>query len=204
MTNEPRWIIIPHWFSDPEKGIDGLQHYLDRDPYFIKNYRRLLAKDEYLNLNGHTRGILHGLWLLYAMSDGRLREDTHFLSSRLLLRVTKFHLTSLNHAGFIEFSASKPVALSEQSDSTRATRERKRESKKELRAHAKNGNNGSSPTAEPPARKPEQQARIETLIRNGVLVDVVDLEAELAATDLADDAKAFLRAIVGDLTPEDT
>jgi hypothetical protein len=59
--SEPRYIVIPNW-----DGPDGFQHYRDRDPIWIKNYRALMAKDEYLE--------------------------------------------SLNHAGFIHFSASKPLA----------------------------------------------------------------------------------------------
>ncbi len=114
MTGEPqRWIVVPNWFGQDDPS-EGLQHYKDREPKWIKNYRRLLYKDEYRDLSGHCRAILHGLWLEYASTDGRLRADSSSLSSRLALRVTKLQLESLNHAGFIHFSASKPLALSEQ------------------------------------------------------------------------------------------
>lgn len=124
-----RWIIVPNWFPSAKGADDGLQHYSDRDPKWIKNYRRLLSKDEYLELTGHRRGILHGLWLEYAMSDGRLRENTRTISSRLALKVTTRDLEALNHAGFIEFSASRPLALSEQRASPEKETEKRREEK---------------------------------------------------------------------------
>jgi hypothetical protein len=98
-----QWIIIPGW--------DKFQHYPDRDPLWIKNYRALLTDEDYLGLPEGTRAVLHGLWLAYASSDGQLRLDTRSLSSRLRLRVTKLQLERLNHAGWIEFAASKPLAL---------------------------------------------------------------------------------------------
>jgi hypothetical protein len=103
--SEPRYIVIPNW-----DGPDGFQHYRDRDPIWIKNYRALMAKDEYLELSFHVRGILHGLWLEYAASDRQLSDNTVTLSRRLGGRVTRRDLESLNHAGFIHFSASKPLA----------------------------------------------------------------------------------------------
>ncbi len=99
---EPLYIVIPRW--------DEFQH---RDmarstvPPWIKTYTKLLHDDEYLALTGDQRAILHGLWLEYASSRRRLRLDTRSLSSRLRLRVTSAQLEALNHAGFIEFSASK-------------------------------------------------------------------------------------------------
>ena len=124
MTGNPqRWIIVPNWFGQDDPS-EGLQHYKDREPKWIKNYRRLLSKDEYRDLSGHCRGILHGLWLEYASTDGRLRADSSSLSSRLGLRVNSSHLESLNHAGFIRFSASKPLALSEHNASLEVETER--------------------------------------------------------------------------------
>lgn len=95
-------------------GWDRFQHYKDRWPPWIKNYTELLADDDYLSLSGHRRSILHGLWLAYAMSHGRLTDDTASLSRRLSLRVTTADLEALNHAGFIHFSAS--TALAERSN----------------------------------------------------------------------------------------
>jgi hypothetical protein len=103
-----RLIVIPRW-DDDEKG-EGFQHYKDRDPKWIKNYRNLLKKDEYRDLTFVQRGILHGLWLEYAASNREIRDSTLSLTRRLGQRVTRASLDSLNHAGFITFSASKPLA----------------------------------------------------------------------------------------------
>lgn len=112
---EDLWIVIPGW--------DRFQHYRDRQPPWIKVYTDLLHRDEYLSLTGDQRAILHGLWLEYASSSRRLRADTRSLTSRLRLRVTSAQLECLNHAGFIEFSASKPLAERLQDASASRARE---------------------------------------------------------------------------------
>jgi hypothetical protein len=96
------WIEIVDW--------DKFQHYKKRDPNWIKIYTRLVHDDNWLELTGHQRAVLVGLWLEYASSHARLRLDTRSLSSRLGLRVTRATLETLNHAGFIRFSASTPLA----------------------------------------------------------------------------------------------
>jgi len=101
--SDERWIVIPNW--------DKFQHYKDRDPTWIKTYVSLTASDQYLALSGHRRGVLHGVWLEYARSHGQLRHDTLTLSRRLNLKVVTSDLESLNHAGFIEVAASKPLAI---------------------------------------------------------------------------------------------
>lgn len=103
------YIWIPNWDGDDD-GTPGFQHYKDRDPIWIKNYTRLLVKDEYLRLSGHRRAVLHGVWLAYATSRRRLSADTLTLSSRLLLKVTTPDLKALSDAGFIEVVASKVLA----------------------------------------------------------------------------------------------
>ncbi len=100
-----QWIVIPRW-----DGKEGFQHYRDRDPVWIKNYRSLLTSEEYIGLTMSERGVLHGLWLEYASSNRAIRGHTATLTRRLGQRVTSAHLKALNDAGFIEFSASKPLA----------------------------------------------------------------------------------------------
>ena len=103
--NQDQWIVVRNW--------DKFQH---RDmarstvPPWIKNYTELLHDDDYLQLTGHARAVLHGLWLEYASTRRRLRLDTLSLSRRLGLRVSMRTLEALNHAGFIEFSASRPAS----------------------------------------------------------------------------------------------
>lgn len=91
-------------------GWDEFQHYKERDPIWIKNYVRLLRQDEYMDLTPHRRALLHGLWLLYAIKRQALRHHTATLSRELGMRVMTADLEALKQAGFIAFSASKPLA----------------------------------------------------------------------------------------------
>jgi hypothetical protein len=97
-----KYLIVERW--------EEFQHYKKRAPLFIKNYTRLLHDDTYLSLTGHRRAVLHGLWLVYASSSCQLHFDPKSLSSRLHLRVTLADLKALRKAGYIEVSASKPLA----------------------------------------------------------------------------------------------
>ena len=100
MTDQ--WVVIPKW--------DEFQHYKNRDPAWIKLHRTLAADPEWQQLSGHDRAVLVGLWLEYASSNCRVRLDTRSITRRLALRVTMQTLERLNHAGFIQFAASKPLA----------------------------------------------------------------------------------------------
>lgn len=121
MAND-RWIVIPNWRE--------FQHYKNRDPNWVKVYTRLLSDDSWLSLTFHVRGVLVGLWLAYARSDGQLRGSTVTLTRQLGgdvgQRVTTRDLDSLNHAGLIEFSASKPLALRYQAASLEAEAEKEK------------------------------------------------------------------------------
>lgn len=97
-----KWIVVRNW--------NRFQHYRDRQPRWIKNYIELVDDPAYLTLTEGCRALLHGLWLIYASSRAQVPLDTRSLSRRLNLRVTSAQLEQLNHAGFIEFSASKPLA----------------------------------------------------------------------------------------------
>ena len=99
-----RWIVIRNW--------DRFQHYgAMRTPPWIRVYTELLHNEDYLGLSATQRATLHGLWLEYAMSRGNIPESTPKLSRKFRVRVTKRTLEALNQAGFIEFVASKPLAL---------------------------------------------------------------------------------------------
>jgi len=113
------WIVVPNWRE--------FQHYTDRDPTWIKSYTRLLNDDDYLGLTMRQRGILHGLWLLYAACDGLVRGSS---PARLGLMlgddsVRTRDIAALNHAGFIQLSASRPLALRYQLASPEKEREKK-------------------------------------------------------------------------------
>src|SRR5262245_45142952 len=115
-----RWIVVEHW--------NRYQHYGDRSPAWIKNHLDLLHNDGYLELTPNQRAVLHGLWLLYASAHGEVRENTARLSRQLNLRVMRRTLEALNHAGFIRFSASKPLALT-RSGETETEKTKKTQSK---------------------------------------------------------------------------
>ena len=104
MTEE-RWIVIVGWetFQHPDAGRSST-------PPWIKDATAQLSKDEYRDLSGHLRGVLHDLRLEYARSHRQLRDSTVSLYRRLGFRVSRRDLESLNHAGFIEFSASNPAS----------------------------------------------------------------------------------------------
>ena len=97
-----RWIVVENW--------DRFQHYRDRRPNWIKSYTDLLGRPEYAQLTFPQRGILHGLWLLYAESSRNIPVNTSYLSRQLGGKVQMRSLEALRRAGFIRFSASKPLA----------------------------------------------------------------------------------------------
>jgi hypothetical protein len=97
---EGDWIIVPKW--------DRFQHYGDRRPTWIKVYARLLQDPNYLSLSMAEKGLLTIIWLSYSQQNCELSlADLVQICGK---RVSKVALVSLNHAGFIHFSASKPLA----------------------------------------------------------------------------------------------
>lgn len=139
MSDGDRWIVIPHW--------ERYQHYKDRDPPWIKNYTRQLSDDDYLGLSFHQCGVLHRLRLLYAASDGQVRESTATerrrygestatVSRRLGGRVARATLEALSDAGLIAFSASKPLALCYKSASPEAETETEKEKASLAKGHS--------------------------------------------------------------------
>jgi hypothetical protein len=94
------WIIVPRW--------DTFQHYKDRSPLWIKVYSRLLHDPRYLGLSLASRGLLLLIWLGYSQENGELSvKNVVKLSQK---RASIPQLVSLNQAGFIRFSASRPLA----------------------------------------------------------------------------------------------
>ena len=96
------WIVIPNW--------DKFQHYGEsRTPPWIKLYNALLVDDDFQSLTPPQRSALVSIWMLYSMTRRRVRLDTANLSRATGQRISKRTLERLNHAGFIAFSASKPL-----------------------------------------------------------------------------------------------
>src|SRR5262245_31618718 len=149
---------------------------------WIKNETKLLSSPDYVDLSGHRRAVLHGIWLEYARSLRRLPDDTATLSRRLGLRVARADLEALSDAGFIEFSASRPA-------SNPASRPAGGDGDGD-REGLKNYGKGAR-TRETPADR--DVAHVRKLIENGVILDQVDLDAELRAhQDLSEEDEASL------------
>ena len=104
---EDGWIVIPNWRR--------FQHYKDRNPKWIKVYTELMSDPAFLELTFAQRGLLISLWLEYANSRRTIRIRHGYISHALGGRVRYSQLEALSHAGFIEVSASKPLAKPYQS-----------------------------------------------------------------------------------------
>jgi hypothetical protein len=94
------WIVVPNW--------ERFQHYKHRDPPWIKTHRALLRKDEWLGLPFAARGLLTGIWLMYAAQNQELAVHDLYRLGRDPHRSQ--HLEWLNDAGFVHFSASSLLA----------------------------------------------------------------------------------------------
>jgi hypothetical protein len=94
------WIIVRNW--------ERFQHYHDRpQPQWVKVYTSLLHDPKFLELSMGARGLLVTIWMAFGTEKGtiRVQDVSHFAHKR----VSNVQLISLNHAGFIHFSASKPL-----------------------------------------------------------------------------------------------
>ena len=114
-----QWIEVVGW--------DKFQHYKRRRPLWIKTYTELVTKREYLQLTGAERGLLHGLWMIYALSGGEVPADLKQLNRWLELSAKQVQLESLNHAGFTRVVASKPLAHRDRDIKKRSKTTRKNE-----------------------------------------------------------------------------
>lgn len=177
------WIIVPHW--------DRFQHYKNRNPPWIKLYTELNSSDDWCSLTLAERGLLVGIWLEYARSNGQF--STLDVAKRLDLadhyaHVSK-HLKALTNAGFIEVVASKPLApvLAPEEKIVRE------EKKLDPTLARESGKPVERPTS-PPAEGVEQI--VERLIRNGVIHDLVDLNAEIAGYRINGKAADRLRELL--------
>lgn len=99
-----RLIVIRNWDKFQHK--DVWKKSGGRPPW-VKCYTALLHNDAYLQLSFSQRGILHCLWLTFAlnggspMSQNRLRKT--LCTTQGELNWFSRHIDSLSDAGFIEF-----------------------------------------------------------------------------------------------------
>lgn len=94
------WLIVPNW--------EKFQHYGDRNPPWIKLYTKLLSNPDFLDLTLAERGLLMSIWVTYASCSGLV--TVKLLSRTVRARYGAHTLIRLNHAGFLYWSASKPLA----------------------------------------------------------------------------------------------
>jgi hypothetical protein len=166
MSSE-QWIVVPEW--------DKFQHYSDRDPLWIKVYTRLLHDDAWLSLTDAEKGFLCTVWLEFASTGGQIRVG-RVPSSVRPVRI-KRTLERLSNAGFIELSASKPLALAHSRE--KILREEKKES---AGASERAVDNSSRPRQN---KNPDAYRRAENMTRNaGWQYEPVDFLAELEKFDL--------------------
>ena len=119
MKTDHEYIWISRW--------EEFQHYppdRDRAPAWIKTYTKQLSDDRYRDLTSAQRALLHDLRIELARSHGRLTSEPRRLTQRLGMRVTSAQLTSLNHAGFIEFLSRESLELALEKFYTSRARDR--------------------------------------------------------------------------------
>jgi len=178
-----RWVVVRNW--------DKFQHYKDREPLWIKLYLELRDSDEWSGLSWAQRGLLVSIWMEFGASRGVLRASS--LSQRCRQKTRKDTLDSLVSAGFIQLSASKPLALA------RSREVEVEVEKKKTYAHTRKQPN-PKPVDNSPGRSnvtPADPAKaVEAMIRNRVITDPVDLTAEIAGYRLDDKTAARLRGLL--------
>jgi len=96
------WIVIPNWRR--------FQHYKNRQPKWIKVYTELMSDPAFRALTLAQRGLLISLWLEYANSRASVTIKPGYVTQIAGQRVRKGQLEALIDAGFIEVSASRPLA----------------------------------------------------------------------------------------------
>lgn len=126
------WIVIPNW--------DRFQHYGNRrDTPWIKVYTELNSRDEWLQLGVAERGLLCTIWLEFARAGGQCRASK--VQSLCTKSARSSHWQALIDAGFIQLSASRPLAL-------RALARGREEKEKRTRVHAREQKPAATATLE--------------------------------------------------------
>lgn len=91
------------------KNWEEFQHYKDRDPKWIKLYKKLLDDHEWHKLDPQSSKILVMLWLLASEENGNLPSIAEMaFRLRLSEKLIESTVTKLSH--WLEQGASKPLA----------------------------------------------------------------------------------------------
>ncbi len=170
-ADEGEWIVVRNW--------EKFQHYKDRTPPWIKVYTsELLHSAEYRSLTLATRGLLHGLWAHYALARGVVPASVEQLSSVLGATAYQRQLVSLNHAGFIDLSASKPLALARSQEEDPYGSSKNARAKSGARGEKKNGENGARQNGQRHF-SPEEQKQYDAYVAEQIAKRVVPPDAYL-------------------------
>jgi len=92
-----KWIWIARW--------EEFQHYTpepDRPPVWIKDHVRQIVDDRYLRLTDRQRALIRDLRDLFAMTRGRLPDDTPTIARYRHRHTRDADLKALSDAGLIE------------------------------------------------------------------------------------------------------
>jgi hypothetical protein len=178
------WIVVRNWSK--------FQHYSNREPVWIKLYLELRDSDEWGDLSWAQRGLLVSIWMEFGASRGILRASS--LSQRCRQKTRKDTLDSLVSAGFIQLSASRPLALARSREVEVEVEEKKGE-QAGARPHKPKPVDNPDPGRSNVLPKDPASA-VEAMIRNRVITDPVDLTAEIAGYHLDDKTAARLRGLL--------
>jgi hypothetical protein len=192
--SDERWIVVPNW--------ETFQHYGDRTPPWIKVYTELNSNGAWCDLSDAERGLLVSIWIEYARSRGVL--STTKVPSKVGQRSRKRQFERLNDAGFIQLSASKPLALARSREVEKKREEvRRAPARAPKPAHAAAQEEFPTLAALPRADETAMAvARIARMIDLGVIHDEVDLEAELRGFKVTGTPAEQLRVkLAGQATP---
>ena len=169
-----QWIIVRNWEKFQHR--DATRNAELGVPIWTKVYTRLLFDDHYIDISLTEKGALHLVWLLFAASDGQLSVNR--VTARGPLSVSRSLLDSLNQAGFIGFSASKPLRLSA---SLEKNREEKNREETVPAAQTKNGPpREPSPYAHHHGPQPE---RARKWIDNGLALEIPEVALRRTIAD---------------------
>jgi hypothetical protein len=92
------WIVMTDW-----------DHYRPDGEPAIRLPVSLVHDDDFQSLRPPDRAALFHLWMLYARTGRKMRDDTSMLTRASGMRITRGTLERLAEAGFIDVSASVPV-----------------------------------------------------------------------------------------------
>jgi hypothetical protein len=121
-VSDQDFLVVKNWKE--------FQHYRDRDPLWIKLYRKLLTDYAFSRLPDASKAHLMLIWLLASESEGRIPNDAVWIKERIAAK-DPIDLKSLIDKGFLTEERRKQVASERRAE--RLTRERDRDREEEQR-----------------------------------------------------------------------